>query len=93
MTNPRHINQQGAPPQGRQLREPTASRAADGFPTDGSGGTAAMQGEPVLATPADGFDLPEGLKRQPMGPYSRDKGRGNDKLPDHVPGVRPPNRD
>ena len=33
-----------------------------------------MQGEPVPATPADGFDLPEGLKRQQMGPYSRDKG-------------------
>ena len=36
---------------------------------------ASMQGEPVPATPADGVDLPEGLKRQPRGPYSRDKGR------------------
>jgi len=35
----------------------------------------------------------KGRKRQPIGPYSRDKGRGNDKVPNHVPGVRPPNRD
>src|SRR3954454_15892444 len=49
---------------------------------------ASMQGEPVPATPADAVDLPEGLKRQPMGPYSRIKGRGNDEVPDHVPGER-----
>ena len=36
---------------------------------------AAMQGEPVPGSSADGFDLPEGLKREPMGPYNRDKGR------------------
>jgi hypothetical protein len=32
----------------------------------------AMQGESV---PVEDFELPEGLKRQPMGPYSKDKGR------------------
>ena len=37
---------------------------------------AAMQGEPV---PTKDFQqLPEGLKRQRMGPYSRVRGRGND---------------
>jgi len=46
---------------------------------------ASMQGEPVPATPADGVDLPEGLKRQPVGPYSRAKGRGNNEVQDHVP--------
>jgi len=30
----------------------------------------AMQGEPV---PVEDFELPEGLKRQPMGAYSKDK--------------------
>src|SRR5689334_10533965 len=44
-----------------------------------SGGT--MQGEPI---PAENFEIPEGLKRQPAGPYSRDKGR-SDKVPEHVP--------
>jgi|RhiMethySRZTD1v2_1073278.scaffolds.fasta_scaffold567629_2 hypothetical protein len=44
-----------------------------------SGG--AMQGEPI---PTEKFELPEGLKRQPIGPYSRDRGR-SDELPDHVP--------
>jgi hypothetical protein len=38
---------------------------------------AAMQGEPIPASPAEDCDLPEGLKRQPRGPYNRDKGRGN----------------
>jgi hypothetical protein len=32
----------------------------------------AMQGEPI---PGKNFQLPEGIKRQPMGPYNRDKGR------------------
>jgi hypothetical protein len=40
-----------------------------------------MQGEPI---PTKDFNLPEGLKRQPTGPYSRDKGR-SDELPEHVP--------
>jgi hypothetical protein len=40
-----------------------------------------MQGEPI---PAENFEIPGGLKRQPMGPYNRDKGR-SDKVPDHVP--------
>jgi hypothetical protein len=35
----------------------------------------AVQGEPI---PADDLELPEGLKRQPMGPYDRDKGRASD---------------
>jgi hypothetical protein len=57
--------------------------ADDSAPTEHerqqSGGS--MQGEPV---PAENFDLPEGLKRQPMGPYNRDKGRSED-VRDHVP--------
>ena len=51
----------------------------------------AVQGEPVPDLSEDA-ELPEGLKREPKGPYSRVKGRGNDKVPDHVPGVRPPIR-
>jgi hypothetical protein len=44
-----------------------------------------MQGEPI---PTENFELPEGLKRQPMGPYNRDKGR-SDEVPDHVPKSSP----
>jgi hypothetical protein len=33
-----------------------------------------VQGEPV---PTDSVELPEGLKRRPMGPYDKDVGRGN----------------
>jgi hypothetical protein len=40
-----------------------------------------MQGEPI---PTENFELPEGLKRQRIGPYNRDKGR-SDEVPDHVP--------
>jgi hypothetical protein len=58
----------------------------DSEPTDRereqTGGS--MQGEPI---PTKNFNLPEGLKRQPMGPYSRDKGR-SDELPEHVPKSR-----
>ena len=36
--------------------------------------------------PADNFEVPEGLKRQRMGPYDRDKGR--DQVPEHVPGPK-----
>ena len=39
-----------------------------------------VRGEPV---PTKNFELPEGLKRQRMGPYDRDKGRGD--VPAHVP--------
>jgi hypothetical protein len=39
-----------------------------------------VRGEPV---PSKNFELPEGLKRQRMGPYDRDKGRGD--VPAHVP--------
>ena len=45
----------------------------------------AMQGEPI---PTENSELPEGLKRQPMGPYNRDKGR-SEKLPDHIPKSSP----
>jgi hypothetical protein len=33
-----------------------------------------VQGEPV---PTEGYELPEGLKRRPKGPYDKDLGRGN----------------
>jgi hypothetical protein len=36
---------------------------------------AAMQGEPV---PTKNFTLPEGLKRQRMGPYDRNRGRATE---------------
>jgi hypothetical protein len=39
-----------------------------------------VRGEPV---PNKNLELPEGLKRQRMGPYDRDKGRGD--VPAHVP--------
>jgi hypothetical protein len=39
-----------------------------------------VRGEPL---PTKNFELPEGLKRQPIGPYDRDKGRGD--VPAHVP--------
>ena len=39
-----------------------------------------MQGEPL---PTENSELPEGLKRQPMGPYNREMGR-SDRVPDHV---------
>jgi len=42
-----------------------------------------VRGEPV---PTKIFELPEGLKRQRMGPYDRDKGRGD--VPAHVPGSK-----
>ena len=42
-----------------------------------------VRGEPV---PTKNFELPEGLKRQRMGPYDRDKGRGD--VPAHVPGSK-----
>ena len=45
----------------------------------------AVQGEPVPDLSEDA-ELPEGLKREPKGPYSRVKGRGNDKVPDPCPG-------
>jgi hypothetical protein len=56
--------------------EPTGHERAQ---TGGS-----MQGEPI---PTKSFNLPEGLKRQPAGPYSRDKGR-SEELPDHIPQSR-----
>jgi hypothetical protein len=37
----------------------------------------AMQGD---AIPAKNFQLPEGIKRQPMGPYNRDKRRSRKKV-------------
>jgi hypothetical protein len=42
-----------------------------------------VRGEPV---PTKDVELPEGLKRQRMGPYDRDKGRGD--VPAHVPGSK-----
>ena len=36
--------------------------------------------------PTKDVELPEGLKRQRMGPYDRDKGRGD--VPAHVPGSK-----
>ena len=44
-----------------------------------------IQGEPI---PTKSFNLPEGLKRQPMGPYSRDNGRSKE-IPEHIPRNRP----
>jgi hypothetical protein len=40
-----------------------------------------MQGEPIQTK---NYELPEGLKRQPMGPYNRDKGRSGE-VPLHLP--------
>jgi hypothetical protein len=50
------------------LSDPTARERAQ------SGG--AMQGDSI---PAKNFQLPEGIKRQPMGPYNRDEGRSRKK--------------
>src|SRR3954470_2495554 len=66
-------------PLGNQ-RQPDTSQAS---PREKAQPGASMQGEPVSAP---NVEIPEGLKRQPRGPYSRTKGRGNDDLPKHVPG-------
>ena len=64
-------NRQGAYDPVSNQTKPDASKPT---PREKAQPGSAVQGEPV---PTDDFELPEGLKRQPMGPYSKDRGRGN----------------
>jgi hypothetical protein len=75
-------HRQGAYDQVGNQKKPNASASTE-RERGQTGGS--MQGEPI---PTENFDLPEGLKRQPLGPYNRDKGRSNE-LPDHVPKAPP----
>jgi hypothetical protein len=62
------VGDQKLPDTNRQTEHERAQPGAD------------VRGDPV---PTKNLDLPEGLKRQRMGPYSRDHGRGD--VPAHVP--------
>jgi hypothetical protein len=75
-------HRQGAYDQVGNQKKPNASASTERERRQTGG---SMQGEPI---PTENFDLPEGLKRQPLGPYNRDKGRSNE-LPDHVPKAPP----
>jgi len=69
---------QGTYDQVANQTKPDDSEPTEHERAQGGGG---MQGEPI---PTNDFALPEGIRRQPTGPYSRDKGRSRD-VPEHVP--------
>ena len=52
----------------------TQNDASQRTPHEDAQPGADVRGDP---NPASGFKLPEGLRRQRMGPYDKDRGRGN----------------